>query len=504
MRKGKTKESKKKNEPIKNGDSSNKQPEPEINNYKVDHDELSRLNNVKLTRRIVAKFTSLKVIFNRKNKGINNAIINFKAYQSIKNNNLLDHDYYLKNYPDVQASGMDPIIHYMYHGYLEGRKPNPEFNVDYYMRKYGDVKNSNLNPLVHYSLYGINEGRKINRNHLSKKMVKERFNNGQKDLEVENKGIMNDKKPDPAIGTKGKKETSSSDYEGENITVPHYDDLKLTLKGQDGYLFLINDSNNEIYQHYEKSYQSNFEADILIENIKSKKVFCGKRNIDYYFFIVPDKSLVCKDILPFEVKTIKRNCDSLKDLVPDFIDKLDPTHYFKNDTHINYLGGMELAYNYLNHIDNNFTRKEFDRLIEEQIHIFDHYYSGDLTWDRNWSYSSEERNEYLNEKIKMCGNKFFVFNSQKIPKKFKFAGKRETTYLKNPKGLKDLKVLILRDSSMVFLIESLSVYFSDLLLYYDHWVFNKELVEYYQPDIIIEVRTERFLENMKELVNMDI
>lgn len=56
---------------------------------------------------------------------------------------------------------MDPILHYMYHGFKEGKAHNSSFNGDYfYLKKYKDVKKSNLNPLVHYSLCGIEEGRK--------------------------------------------------------------------------------------------------------------------------------------------------------------------------------------------------------------------------------------------------------------------------------------------------------------------------------------------------------
>ena len=55
---------------------------------------------------------------------------------------------------------MDPVLHYMYHGFNEGRKPNPNFDGDYYLKTYTDVKNSKLNPLIHYSIYGIKEGRK--------------------------------------------------------------------------------------------------------------------------------------------------------------------------------------------------------------------------------------------------------------------------------------------------------------------------------------------------------
>ena len=56
--------------------------------------------------------------------------------------------------------------------------------------------------------------------------------------------------------------------------------------------------------------------------------------------------------------------------------------------------------------------------------------------------------------------------------------------------------MIFRDSSLHLLKNVLSIYFDETLLYWDHWFFNKELVEWYKPDIILEIRTERFLENM--------
>jgi hypothetical protein len=76
-------------------------------------------------------------------------------------------------------------------------------------------------------------------------------------------------------------------------------------------------------------------------------------------------------------------------------------------------------------------------------------------------------------------------------------GVRETEYYYNPDSFTDLRVLILRDSSLTYLKDSLSVYFKEMLLYWDHWIFNKELVEWYKPDLILEIRTERFLENME-------
>jgi len=282
-------------------------------------------------------------------------------------------------------------------------------------------------------------------------------------------------------------------------TIPNFEDLKLTLKGKDGYLFLINDSNNEIRQHFDQSYINNFNPNFFIERLKSKIDYCNKNNIKYFFFIVPDKSYVCRDFLPFDIKIIKRNYDLIKQLGPDLSEKLDHTCYSHTDSHINFLGGKELSYHILNYIDNQFKREDFDKLIKEQIdfNLMASPYYYDLTSQNNWSYSDEELVRYLNEKSMVLNNKFLKDLKDSIPEKFKLFYKRETNYYLNEKGFTNFRVLILHDSSISFLKEVLSIYCKELLCYWDHWYFNKELIEWYKPDIILEIRTERFLECME-------
>lgn len=122
--------------------------------------EMEYLNNThrSIFQRFISRFPSLYILF--KTPGIKNAGINIKGFKAIKKNNLFDIGYYLKNNNDVRLSGMDPILHYMYYGFKEGRKPNSSFDAGYYLKIYGDIKRAKLNPLVHYSLYGIAEGRK--------------------------------------------------------------------------------------------------------------------------------------------------------------------------------------------------------------------------------------------------------------------------------------------------------------------------------------------------------
>ena len=114
-------------------------------------------------QKLISRFPRLYILFNRKNNGLKNTLINFKGYKSIKDNKLFDLGYYLITNSDVRLSGMDPLLHYIYYGFKEGRNPNPDFDGNYYLETYSDVKNSNLNPLIHYSLYGKYEGRLINK-----------------------------------------------------------------------------------------------------------------------------------------------------------------------------------------------------------------------------------------------------------------------------------------------------------------------------------------------------
>jgi GT2 family glycosyltransferase len=114
------------------------------------------------TQRLVSKYPFLQMLLLMPKIGFKNTLINRKGYHAIKNENLLDIGYYLTNNRDVKLSGKDPIIHYIFKGFKEGRKPNSTFDGEYYIETHDDVKNSDLNPLVHYALYGINERRKPN------------------------------------------------------------------------------------------------------------------------------------------------------------------------------------------------------------------------------------------------------------------------------------------------------------------------------------------------------
>ena len=76
----------------------------------------------------------------------------------IKNSDLFDEKYYLKENNDI---GMDAAKHYYYYGYKEGKSPSYDFSNDYYLDNYKDVKDAGINPLIHYLKYGKKENRLI-------------------------------------------------------------------------------------------------------------------------------------------------------------------------------------------------------------------------------------------------------------------------------------------------------------------------------------------------------
>ena len=112
-----------------------------------------------IKQRLASRFTVLYILLKGKTN-IKRSIINIKGYQSIKNNHLFDMGYYLKHNPDVKANGIDPFIHYLYHGFEQNRNPSEDFDGDYYLQSNNDVLELKINPLIHYSIYGIKEGRK--------------------------------------------------------------------------------------------------------------------------------------------------------------------------------------------------------------------------------------------------------------------------------------------------------------------------------------------------------
>jgi hypothetical protein len=63
------------------------------------------------------------------------AVLNWMTYgwrEGQRPNFYFDTDWYLTYYPDVAASGINPLLHYIHHGEQEGRRPSIYFDPSWY------------------------------------------------------------------------------------------------------------------------------------------------------------------------------------------------------------------------------------------------------------------------------------------------------------------------------------------------------------------------------------
>ena len=203
--------------------------------------------------KLFAKFPSKYISYKVKDKSKASEII--KGYKAIRKNNLFDDKFYLEKYPKVASSGMNPLLHYIFFGYDEGKKPNDVFDGVFYQNHYSDV---DINPLIHYALYGINENRQI---------------------EVENKDLSEFYIPDKKsilfvlhekVGTVGG--TGFLNMDIINNLSSDYNAFILTSDGEDFELWWV-DGNLEKIANYKISFNTNFSIMDNDDNFISKSNF---------------------------------------------------------------------------------------------------------------------------------------------------------------------------------------------------------------------------------------
>lgn len=273
----------------------------------------------------------------------------------------------------------------------------------------------------------------------------------------------------------------------------------------------------------------------LIKHVKNANYFNNQvieqyKNIkNFYIFIYPDKCIVYNNHLPDNYKIeiedrsyLKNYKEILDNKVIDLYECLKNENdiYYKTDTHIN-LKGSYLVYNYfvdsiknnynidLPHINLNILQKKtvnslsslnigigdltWENNLGQQIlnDITDTYYddydnSTDLVFymrtniDKNLSIKLLTKNNLIDETILHYGKIF----SWDILSKY-------ILYRKNNNCKNNLKILIFYDS---FLAHSLYLYlnlFSEIYFIKD--IFDINIINKINPDLIFEFRIERFL-----------
>lgn len=286
--------------------------------------------------------------------------------------------------------------------------------------------------------------------------------------------------------------------------------MNKTLVGKNGYLFLINDSNNSIQKHA-----------ILNENMNDdnlKTVFDKYKN-DILFLVFPDKEILCKKYLPDNISCEYRNelqvyKKYFGSKLIDSIEILDYTDYYKTDTHINNKGALKLFNLFLETLQNIFDISfAFDNYYEEiNVNSLNEIGTGigDLTWERNLGDIKLDNTEDIYHKIN-CDVFFFHIYNNSMNDPYKILNYELTDitndiydkqidwaiistnilFKKNENYKIKKKVLIFFDS---FLLPTVNLYkniFEEIYLiktFYDETIVNK-----IKPDLIFVFCIERFL-----------
>lgn len=467
-----------------------------------------------------------------------------EEYNVILDSGLFDCEYYCKKY-DLDED-VDPIFHYILIGVFKGYNPSPDFDTNYYLNQYIDVKKNKINPFVHYIKYGRNEGRiprfltdseieelGITSLHMANNYLiilhsglfdEEYYSNTYSFKDMDpivhylKVGFARFYNPAPFFDTVYYLENHPEIKESNINPFVHFIkfgfgdislakkyrlsdflnmNLNLSLKGKKGYIFLINDGNCELRQHFDTTYQNRFNRFDFLDNYYYKKNLFNENDMDYFFFNIPDKSVICKNLLPFDVDLVKRNISLVPEII-DFSDYLNPTHYYKWDSHLNYKGSEILSFKFLNHMDKELSIGDWNSLLGDNFEESVEIGSSDLLATKNWSYGEDERiklwkeNQLTKETIIKPANLI----SKDIWDDFKSFGSRDSFYWENPNSFSDKTALIFRDSTFNYFQWYFAFYFKEIFLYWDHGTVDDELIRLVNPDVIIEARVERFIENL--------
>lgn len=280
--------------------------------------------------------------------------------------------------------------------------------------------------------------------------------------------------------------------------------MNKTLIGKNGYLFLINDSCNELEAHCSEK----------IPNIKMHQFLSN-----YVLIVFPDKSLMHKQYLP-EIYNIQyRHAlniykSSLKEKLLDGYEYLKDENdvYYKTDTHINLKGSYIIYQKFIEKINElyhfNLSVEKINIEVKQCILKDLCRGIGDLTWETNlgnqllddindnYYYSNDMLDFYI----------YYIIKNENSIRFLDYHLNDNTLLLENQNTTWDIiskyviykknenckhRVLIFYDS---FLLSTIPLYlnlFNEVYLV--KTLYNNDLINLIKPEYVFEFRVERFL-----------
>lgn len=254
--------------------------------------------------------------------------------------------------------------------------------------------------------------------------------------------------------------------------------------------------------------------DYTVERIDSmmniweiREEYLKSKNISFYWLVAPNKHHVYPEYLPFTHK--ERNGNRTLILQTRFNQQFPSKFIYPLNAMINH---KEKQYAYFKQ-DNHWTNKgafiayeELMKKLKNDFPALNMINSESVSWRR------AERNDgnllnFLGKKGELSEMYFSAeFPNSSATEATKFGFKPleglpswdYEIYYKNENALNKKKVLIIRDSFGIFIMPFLNETFSETLYIFDRWKYgvNKEIIELFQPDIIVFLTLETHTDNI--------
>lgn len=265
--------------------------------------------------------------------------------------------------------------------------------------------------------------------------------------------------------------------------------------GLDNYLFLVNDSGQELRQHFSPEFVSHFKLEEFTAVLDNHQKIAKERNCTYLFVLTPDKSIILKDKLPFDTTNCSRLIDRVQHLaVCDLFKTVDlEKQGHTSDSHINWLNAYQMLPSLLAALGMPHIYDSVKYLVSQPtwFHVQTRRWVGDLVSPANYHLELPSTQFVTDTQIFSylpCRS-----NQEAIPDEFKTVHSRLSGWFANDRSLTPKRLLLFRDSTAEYFLPFLNSVFREVFAYWDHWDFNIDLIGWFKPDIIIEMRTERFL-----------
>ena len=258
---------------------------------------------------------------------------------------------------------------------------------------------------------------------------------------------------------------------------------------------------SEVKQHY---YAKKIKDSITnyLDRINFYINSLKKQNSNFIMFIIPDKCVVCNNTLPYiyNKNNLFRLANEIIKNNTNIIDLYDTSSllskdFYITDSHLNDTGVLKICKSLMkNFIDCDEIIDKIDSNLKVD---FINKFSGDLTNPINLHNQDLITELELYEDIKNITNicySDYIDKIKDIDIKYRFCFHRASKYVYNKNAIIKKTVLIYSSSTVSNkLFEFLSFYFENTFFYWNHLHINNDLIKAIKPDILLDIRIERFL-----------